>query len=61
VRALRCADDGAGRGRCKRQRNHRPWAQLLVGRASFTFNLQGPCVAVDTACSSSLVAAHLAG
>jgi len=33
---------------------------VIAGRLSYLFNLQGPSVALDTACSSSLVAAHLA-
>ena len=35
-------------------------SSVACGRASFLFDLQGPCVSVDTACSSSLVAAHFA-
>lgn len=33
---------------------------ILANRLSYSFNLNGPCLALDTACSSSLVAVHLA-
>ena len=33
---------------------------FLVGRLSYAFGFQGPCVSTDTACSSSLVATHMA-
>ena len=33
---------------------------IIAGRVSFAFDLQGPSLAIDTACSSSLVAIHQA-
>ena len=33
---------------------------FLVGRLSYAFGFQGPCISTDTACSSSLVATHMA-